>query len=222
MNIAIAIILSHQKTTVSKPTQNELSIKAAQVATKVYGQRTNPKPWRQTSDDPLELFDGYNTIFFSKNEPGRLHSLVSGVSLRMKNGPKQGEKFRTQDEWEQHGFRQVAKVWNDIDGYVGEFRKVGEQSFTVQGHKSWDSNSNKVTVIWFTHPIRGLLRQFSCTMDMATGETLNLSCSPYHPAPSKLIAKFDNSPKRKVKIAPPPAGMTVESYRKAKAGAINP
>ena len=125
------------------PSEKELTAKATQLAEIIYGFTSKTKPWHIKSDDPLDFTNGTTSISFSKKEPGRVLIFSESMGSRMKNGPKQGEKFRTQDEWERHGFQQIAKVWNDIDGYVGEFRKVGERSFTVQGHKSWDSDSNR-------------------------------------------------------------------------------
>jgi len=196
------------------PSQHQLGtadrdriVMASNVVAKVYKNLRNARPWAVLQDNPLSVHNNAVTVSFARNEPMRI-SMISRMDMsdRMRSGPKQGEAFKTLTEWEAHGFKQIQKVWTDIDGYLGVVNKVGEDFHIAAGRKNWSNVSNTMTLIWFTHPVHGLQRQFSVSMEMATGEPINFMCSSFSKAP-RVIKKswvlVDNSGKRKVKVGRP-------------------
>ena len=185
---------------------------------------TNSIPWRRSATDESRSF--YNRackIYLSETEPVRILLLSTGSRQeRMNNGPGQTSLFNSLAQWEPYAFKKVAAVWPDVDGFVisydsrGEIATKTKHPVTGQTIQQWASDSNIVGMSWRTHSIRGFQRDFSATLDRATGEVLSLACGPFHPISGVFPAKIDNSKKRGTKVVGPPPSLTLESYAKWK------
>ena len=194
------------------PRSASLAEQAEHASHLLFGVVPGEKPWKSYSDEPLIFTSNISRISFSNRYSGRIFSIGRvDIGQRMRNGPKQGELFKSRAEWEEFGFKQIHKIWSDIDGYAGSFRRIGEVAFVVAGRKSWESNSNLMSITWFTFPVNGMQRQFDVSMDLATGNVIWMSCSNFAKAPSDWntrksgYIRMDNSKKRRTKVALPPA-----------------
>lgn len=171
---------------------------------KLYGHPRIERAWKYSLGKRKSISNGVCDIYMSLTEPNRISSISSlDIPFRMRNGPQAGEKFKTTNEWEQFGFAQIHKVWTDVDGLLVGFAKVGELSHGDGGVRSWASDSNTVSLTWFTVPVGGKHRQFGCTLDMATGKVLHASCVGFMNT-GKYKVILDNSKKRKIRVGLPP------------------
>jgi len=178
---------------------------ASDASARLYGHSKEERPWKYSSNaNQRSLNNGICDVYMSRQDPKRISAIhAMGEGMRMRNGPQQSEKFKSISEWEQFGFAQVQKIWQDVDGFVIRAKKNGEIFDTGGGKKMWASDSNIMALSWFTKPVNGRLRQFDCEMDLATGKVLYMACAGFMKA-GRYKVLLDNSKKRKTKVALPP------------------
>ena len=199
----LSMMLLSQRPAMVQPEQQILPI-LTNASAKLYGHPKAERAWKYSSTGSRKsLNNGVCDVYMSLQEPKRISSIHAlGLSERMRNGPQQSEKFKTLSEWEQFGFTQIHKIWQDVDGFVVRTSKTGETFDTGGGKKMWDSDSNTMRFTWFTVPVQGKLRQFDCSMDLATGKVLHMACTGFMKA-GRYKVVLDNSKKRKTKAALP-------------------